>query len=63
MSAYFLQKISRRDDLDTAKRIQHKQVAVAGDQIISITAEGKLKKFIVVGIAAGTNRAPYSDQF
>ncbi len=63
MSDNILHKVSRRDDLDTAKRIQDEQVAVACDQIISITADRKLKKFIVVGIATSTDRLSDSDQF
>jgi len=52
LAGYARHKRRRRHDRDLTKRIEGKQIAVAGDDQISMVVDGQLGKFVVVRITA-----------
>jgi hypothetical protein len=52
LTCYALHKRRRCHDRDLTKRIERKQIAVAGDDQISMAVDSQLGKFVVVRITA-----------
>jgi hypothetical protein len=53
-----LHESRRRDDRDLAERVEHKQIAVAADDQVSMAVDRELEEFVIRWIAARQRCAP-----
>jgi hypothetical protein len=51
------QKVSRFEDWNASKRMKHEQVLIAAHDNIRTTCDRNFQELVVVGIAAGPERA------
>src|SRR3712207_5105174 len=54
-----LQESARRQDAQSAKRIERQEIAVAGDEAVGLARGGRLQELVVVRVAAGLQYTGY----